>query len=462
MRKLKSVFLKAVAAIFLLLLVLVLAVLFINRKDQPPSEAALKLQKIAADVPPVVDRDNAYVYVFGLSSPDNSDTGSAALKHVDWLRKYLANVDAYQQPEYPGEKRERAEKRDPKLKQFTDLCRENNRGCAESLEQDPARVKAWTERNAKLIDDYEQLLEFRQWRELWPSDPRFPTAPMSYVFEGQRLMLLKAWVMAGKGEVAGCKSLLERDLKFWRMTLAESSSIMGKLLAATAIEQHFKMGNLVLRQLPATDASKAIPEGWRAPISARERSMERIMANEWEFADKAVGRAAQTVEARSTEEQTIAHVVWAKLVGRFLFQPQATSNANAARMLAIVKVFDREYRDIPAADKTMQASKEFAPKDLLGIGIYNPVGELLVNLGGVDTFSKYGFRPANLEGARRAALLTAQLRGDGVKVEGVADAVKGSELRDPYDGKPFAWNPRENSILFRQTLAGRTDLKLVY
>ncbi len=44
---------------------MMLSVIFINRNDQPPSEAALSLQRIIAGVSPVADGDNAYVYVMG-------------------------------------------------------------------------------------------------------------------------------------------------------------------------------------------------------------------------------------------------------------------------------------------------------------------------------------------------------------------------------------------------------------
>lgn len=462
MGNLKAKLLKVVAGVLLLLLALVLAVLFVNRQDLPPSAAALKLQRIATGVAAVADRDNGYVFVFGLSSPDNSDPGLAGMAHVEWLRTFMAKAGAYEQPDYPGEKRGSAEIRDPELKQFAGVCRDDNRACAEAIERDPARLEAWTLRNSKLIENYERLLEFRQWRDLWPSDPRLPIAPTSPVFEGQRLILIKAWLMAGKGDESGCRNLLERDLTFWRMVLAESSGIINKLIAARAIEQHFEMGNLVLRRLPAAKAMHAIPNVWKEAISARERSMERVMANEWEFADKTIGLAAQTSDKRSRDDESFSEALRAKLLGRFLLQRQATSNANATRMLGIVSLFDLDYKEIPGAAKTLFASKEFAERDLLELSVYNPAGQVLLNMGNMDTFSKYGFRVANLEGVRRATLLAAQLRSDGVTAENVADALRGSDLRDPYDGNAFGWNSAENSFVFRRALAGKPDLKLVY
>jgi len=462
LRNLKSKLLKVVAGVLLLLLVLVLGVLFVNRQDQPPSEAALKLQRVVTGVTDVPDRDNAYVYIFGFSSQDDSDPAVAGLAHVEWLRNFLAKAGAYEQPKYPWDEQNPLEKPEPELKQFASLCKDNNRACAEAMEHDPARLEAWTQGSAKLIENYERLLEFRQWRDLWPSDPRLPHARLNPVLEGQRQMLLKAWLLASQGNATACRNLLEGDLRFWRMALAESSGLSNKMIAALAIERHFSMGNLVLRRLPATKAMNAIPDAWREPISVRERSMERTMANEWEFADKTIGRASQAVDAPPNADDSYVGTLRAAYFGRFLLQPQATSNANAARMLGIAKLFDRDYKDIPGAASTLLASKEFVQKDLRELGIYNPVGQILVNMGDMNAFAKYGFRVANLEGGRRVTLLAAQLRSDGVKVENVELILRKSELRDPFDGSSFNWNAAENSIVFRQELAGKPDLKLVY
>jgi len=79
LRNVKSKLLKVVAGVLLLLFVLVLGVLFVNRQDQPPSEEALKLQRVVTDVTDVADRDNAYVYIYGFSSHDDSDPVRAGL-----------------------------------------------------------------------------------------------------------------------------------------------------------------------------------------------------------------------------------------------------------------------------------------------------------------------------------------------------------------------------------------------
>jgi len=298
--------LKIAAGIVAFVIVLVLTVMFVNWKDEPPSESALKLRQIAESAKRVADQDNAYVYAMGFSAPDEADAEVAGIEYVDWLRKFIATSEAYAVPEFPGAKRTSVEERDPELRNFAELCKANNRACGEAVEQDPARIQSWVQRSAKQIDRYEKLLEFKEWRELWPSDFRTQVFLSDQIFEAQRLMLLKAWLLANQGDEGSCKRLLEKDLKFWRMTLAESSSLIDKMAAASAIERHFAMGNLVLRRFSSAQMMKAVPDGWRQPLSASERSVAKVMASEWEFADKAYHFAAVVKAAEPSRVVSLA------------------------------------------------------------------------------------------------------------------------------------------------------------
>jgi hypothetical protein len=150
------------------------------------------------------------------------------------------------------------------------------------------------------------------------------------------------------------------------------------------------------------------------------------------------------------------------LFGSFLYQPQATSNSNADRMLRIVGLYDRDYAAIPQAVATFLATYGTEKKAAADIGVYNPVGRILLNMEGMDAYTTYGFRVVNLEGMRRVALLASQLRSSGAKGNDVAEGVRASDLRDPYDGKEFVWDSEQSALLFSRTLEGKPDFKIAY
>jgi len=411
MTKLKLL-LKMVASFLALLFLLIAFVFFINREDKPESESVIKLQRIAAASTPVKDRDNAFVYVMGFSALDNADVMTEGAARVEQMRKSM---------ETPGP---------------IDVAEIR---VQEQLQREPA----------KLIERYERLLEFKQWQEIRQGDQRPLIAAFGRVFEAQRQMYLKALSLETNEDAADCKRMLEKDYRFWRMILAESASVNVKMIAARSIELHFEMGNLVVRRFPPALTMVAIPEGWREPFSSRERSLAKMMANEWIFYD-----------LRPDDERSKNLV--SMLFGSFLYQPQATSNANADRMLRVVGLYDRDYAAIPQAAATFLATYGTEKKAAADIGVYNPVGRILLNMEGMDAYTRYGFRVANLEGMRRVALLASQLRSSGAKGNDVAEGVRTSDLRDPYDGKEFAWDPGQGAFLFSRTLEGRPDFKIAY
>ncbi|MTW12748.1 hypothetical protein GM658_19250 [Pseudoduganella eburnea] len=402
MTKLKLL-LKMLASFLALFFLFIAFVFFINRDDKEPSESVFKLQQIASINPPVADRDNAFVYVMGFSASSNANVMPEGLDRVEALRKQMEPPEpsAF---EMPGEK----------------------------LVQD----------NAQLIERYERLLEFKKWREIGPSAVFASNPGFNQVLNAQRLTYNKLLSPESKPDAADCRRFLEKDYRFWRMVLAESSSATAKMTAARSIEQHFELGNLVVRGYPPALTMSAIPDGWREPVSDRERSLAKVMANEWSSSETYADRA--------------------KLFGSFLYQPQATTNASAERMLRVAELFDRDYAEIPQAAHTFLASYGVEKKAAADIGVYNPVGRILLNMDGMDAYIAYGYRVVNLEGMRRLALLASQLRSAGVKGKVLAEEVRASELRDPYDGNEFAFDQAQNALLFHRTFEGQPDFKIAY
>jgi hypothetical protein len=66
----------------------------------------------------------------------------------------------------------------------------------------------------------------------------------------------------------------------------------------------------------------------------------------------------------------------------------------------------------------------------------------------LSTFAEYAACVYDLEGMRRAALLTTKLRLRGIAADAMEANLSSSELRNPYDGTPFSWNPEEHLITF--------------
>ncbi len=78
---------------------------------------------------------------------------------------------------------------------------------------------------------------------------------------------------------------------------------------------------------------------------------------------------------------------------------------------------------------------------------YNPVGNILIGIT-APAYQGYAERVYNIEGIRQAALAAIKLRTNGVSMNQVNSALSQSDLRNPYDEKPFVWDSETSSIVF--------------
>ena len=77
---------------------------------------------------------------------------------------------------------------------------------------------------------------------------------------------------------------------------------------------------------------------------------------------------------------------------------------------------------------------------------YNPAGAMLDSM--APSYADYIAQASDLEGLRRATLLVANLRREGVGREGAAAAVRAASMRSPYDDAPFEWDAANGSVVF--------------
>lgn len=114
-------------------------------------------------------------------------------------------------------------------------------------------------------------------------------------------------------------------------------------------------------------------------------------------------------------------------------------------MLDLGNAFDVPYDEIPCvvglADDLQESA--FEPFSRL----YNFTGDLVMATN-FWSFSDYAVRVSDLEGIRRAAVLAAELRAEGVVKDDVVQRMLVSEIVDPYTNEPFTWHDGDDAIVF--------------
>lgn len=398
--------------------------LAINWNDRPASPESLALSRLDRG-PEVPDAANAYVYLMGLSVPQDADPLLWGAARARWVRSPDARAGS---TTLPGPVVPANLPHPESVDDVAGACDQPSVDCAQSLAHGPAAVQAWLASEDWRLKRYDALLQRAHWHEALPHAATDPFPPYQHALEMQRLFLLKTWQIGASGDAAAVADRLERDARFWRRVLAHSDLLITKMIATAGLRRNLGYGALAIRALAPSQAGQGVPGAWKEPISADERSMLRALDGEWRWTQRLAQDLKAGVDATARD----------RALGVF-FQPQDTANLQAAGIYAFQRA-----RAVPY-DQLATASRQ--PVDLPAIGPYNPVGRTLYRLVPAS-YADYAARVADLEGMRRAALAAAALHTHEVPPSAVSDALRALDIRDPYSGAPLRWNETARSIGF--------------
>ncbi|MBM0107366.1 hypothetical protein JM946_21720 [Steroidobacter sp. S1-65] len=425
----------------------VLGLLAINWSDRPPSAAAERLAAAFRDRPPLSDSDNAYVYAMGLVVAPDGDPRAAGIRRIEWSRSLPGDLNDSASPDPVAVYDEYRSSRSAEVQRIVKACRRLTPECAGALENGEGTLRAWLASEQWLVERYRTLLRHPGWREDVPLDIRAPFAAYSPMLEGQRLQLAQAYLLASENDVAGVRQLLADDARFWRGVLISADLLITKMMATAALTHTFAMGNLILRRLPAESQLSAMPAEWIEPFSVAELSLFRCLTGEWIFNQELVKQpmAPNSFSDSAWERLSIGTVQYATSV---LFQPQDLANRYAEVLIKATEALDVPIEQLPAGLERARAmfQEPSAERSWLA-SPYNPVGTTLL---GIMTagYGSYPVRITDLEGVRRAAVLTAQLRAQKINEHAMAAELAESDIRTPYSGAPFIWNAKERAVQF--------------
>ena len=450
MKVLKRIF-KALAwlaaGLLALIMLLYLAVLAINWHDRPPSEEALRFAAAYRDRPAVADADNAFVYATGFFVKPGDDPQAAGVRRIAWMREAVKDpaTATFQPPEKDYDYRSA---RSAAVRAISEACGDPNAGCFAAMEHGSAALSEWDSSERWLFDRYLALISHPGWLEISPVDSRMLLPPYGAVMDGQKLLFVQAWMRAGEKDAPAVRSLLSQDIRFWRHTLESSDILITKMIAIAALKRHFKLGNLVLRRLPADLESAGRPPEWSAEITLAERSMKRTWVGEWMYLTRVLeqGKSRELWADSQTQKLTLRR--W-QHVAVPLLQTQDLSNQWAETFARANPELDVPFEQYPAGVARAEVILSGSSRGgLPAFRIYNPVGAILRWISGAE-HANYSKRVVDIEGVRRLALLTSELRSRGNSAAQIPAGLSTSVIRDPYTGEPFGWDAQKSALTFK-------------
>lgn len=432
-----------------LLIVTCLAVLGINWRDQPPSEAALQLLKLSASQPAVADQDNAYVYMMGFSAdPAQEPQALGARRIASALTLLEKSPDAFI-PDLPDKARDFKPKRSAELQALLKTCNTTvDAPCMKALDSGGNTLADWLASEPLLLERYKALLTRPAYVQRLPFQINTPLPPYIQVQEGQKLLLAQAWQLAAQGDAAAVNKLLTQDIAFWRQKLAASDSLIAKMVAARAVQRNLVWGHAILRRLPSALMAHSMPQPWTTPMSDAERAMLPSLTGEWVASNSIFkhSREGSFSETDGTLKSWLSDTLFLPLL-----QPQDSSNKHAQELLSLDAALQAPYAQYPAAVERARLMAEKDRDESLSMfflkRIYNPVGEVLLSIGRPDLIS-YAVRVSDLEGLRRMTVLSAELHSQGAATGDMAQKLADAAARNPYTGQPFTWDASAKAVVF--------------
>jgi hypothetical protein len=431
----------AIGSIVGVVAALYLVAVAINWRDRPISPDALRLKASYDNRPTVADRDNAYVYLLAIDAPLEADAHDLGARRLAWLRE-----TAEQPFGYPGDPQTASldyASGDPLVEQFLTACATDSRACADAFADNSGfALDQWLQTHSWLLQRYRTLLEHGAWREeVFGAARPFPSyaAPIA----GQRLLLLEAKSLVDSGDIDGARSLLESDLRFWRMVLESSDALITKMIATAALRQHFTWGALALRGVPSELATAAEPEGWNQPMTAAELSLRRALAGEWVFFSGSVHSLVGS-GLRAEGDSALTRIDDRLLLP--LLKEQDTLNRHAAYLGKLANTLEAPLPGYAAAAAAAATFTEKTAADALPPrSLYNVFGAVALGAAPPD-YSSYARRVADVEGIRRAALAVLHARQR--PIADIQATLAAPSLRNPYDDEPLRWDANENAVVF--------------
>ena len=430
--------------------------LLINLNDRPPSATVLEFREALENRPALADRENAYVYMFGFGVPPEEDPTAAGRKRIEWLRAQIASETFDVMSDPLADDYNWQQGRSEEVAALAEACDASAVQCADAVAAAPAAATEWLGLEAPLLTRYSDLLTRPGFLNDTTMTVESPIPPYHVVLEGQRLLLVSALLSARDGDAARATLLLSNDLSFWRMVLKDADSLIDKMIATRGTERSFIYGNEVLRALHAVEAGAALPEVWLAPISDEERSMRRTLIGEWQFMDHVAMKLATDFDSPASMDEDVGRLEWRLYLP--LYQPQDNSNRYAELMRQHAEMFDVPFAEVPEAYRRSVELSEADTKPFRRA--YNIVGDWLNSIGQAR-FATYSVRVTDLEGIRRAAVVAATLRAQGVDVDDAATALSIVKAGDPYRNAPFAWDAESKSVHFIGLAPGNAGSFLV-
>lgn len=436
--------------IFLACIALYIGLLFINRNDALPSRSFLDLIQAEEhlDTPP--SKENAYIFLMGFSAAPDEDPTARGESYSSKLQDITqGEVTALPDPSKGSSVTASIESIPSELWESLKIWKTSDETRPTRISQDFTRLKQEIKDRKWIIDRYQALIFMQKWRPTNKEKIDSPTPPYRDVLDAQILFLMNAWISASEGDINYAREAIDQDNRFWRMMLSSSNRLLGSMVAIGALRRNYLVGNLAIQSLTSAAAINAIPVSWRVEHPVESASLKLLLGNELRDHVYLFSRVnLKTPLIYSNREDT---PLLTRLFDYFLhplFKRQATLNMEANYYEKLIEIYSAPHKEYEEAFKKEAGLNLELEKKYRKPESYNLMGNQMLRVVVKNHTSDYFLRMADIEGARRLALLTTRLHAERIPTEKIPAVLDSSILRNPYTGKAYLWDEKSKQTIF--------------
>ena len=305
-----------IAAVYLTgaALLLLLAAWIINLPvfDEQPDP---QLQSLSAAPAMSAPEDNAFFALMGLRADADRDIVESGRKLYErYAQRHAETGDGTLQPEDFIELL--GSDGPPAWTERYENC--NHRSESSCIASMVEQVRASADSDPELhraLARYQSVVAMRAFGESGPFTLQSPLPPYGDFLELSRIAIARAWV---DGDSQALAEALVADLRWWRRMLAQSRSVIGRMVAHAGARFDLQVINEAVRESRLSADELALVAGVLEPLDQEQLTLLPAVASEMETLRNVIDARNRGGEAVLIDGQSL-------LIRHFL-QPQATMN----------------------------------------------------------------------------------------------------------------------------------------
>lgn len=336
------------------------------------------------------------------------------------------------------------------------ICDARKQPCLDRYLAEAAKINELARANALILERYQRLIAYPGYQDRTLYTYHDPIPAYGGVAVASRMTMARAALRVAAGQHRQGAEAIASDVRFWRRVLANSSTLIGKMVAVRRIEDDLKLLNELIARYPAFAREQAVLlAGVTHPLSIAEAELCSVLNQELTVGVRYIYFLGQSRWKRRNEMREAIGYLGSSALSRLSllapigFLPNASLNLANDLNVAAVSFCGAKPSALGGAVAESKSRVETVMKNRAsGLDLlYNPLGKLIMDVA-TPALEDYRYRLIDLDGYLRATALHARIRATGTPDNAVPGfiAQAGAAYHDPYTDKPIVWDAKARTL----------------